>query len=198
MPRPSIDLAGQRFGRLVAIQSIGYHNHKALWKCECDCGNFHTAAATHLQNRHTRSCGCLKNRRGRPKHGFSKSGERHPLYHTWTSMRRRCNNPNDPAYKYYGGRGIKVYERWDADFAVFLNYILTNIGLRPPGMVLDRIDNNRGYEPGNVRFRERQTTKAMRDPGAPAQSDLCLVPVYTSVAAVNLRPRIRRSRQTCH
>jgi hypothetical protein len=88
------------------------------------------------------------------KHGLA---DNHPQYSAWLNMRRRCSNPDHPHYKYYGGRGIRVCKEWEC-FATYLN----DVGERPKGMSLDRIDNNGNYEPGNVRWATKSTQSQNR------------------------------------
>lgn len=92
---------------------------------------------------------------GKPKHGLSRT----PEYRAWQQMRRRCTNPEHPAWPGYGGRGITVCARWLDDVEAFV----ADVGRRPgPGFELDRIDNDRGYEPGNCRWVDRQTNSRNR------------------------------------
>jgi hypothetical protein len=89
------------------------------------------------------------------RHGYAstKPGQRTPEYAAWDSAKQRCTNPNHPRWKDYGGRGITMCEAWRTDFLVFLR----DVGPKPVGYTLDRIDNDRGYEPGNVRWTDWKT-----------------------------------------
>lgn len=86
-----------------------------------------------------------------PRHGHGRRGRITPEYHTWKNMLTRCRNPRVSDYKHYGGRGIKVCDRW-LDFANFL----ADMGRRPPGLTLNRINNNGNYEPGNCEWTTRK------------------------------------------
>jgi len=145
MPK-AINITNQRFGRLVAIASIGKDSRGVIhWLCHCDCGNACATRVASLRSGKTRSCGC---RSRRYKHGHTKGGRRHPLYATWCTMLRRCYDPKATGYEYWGGRGIAVCERWQTSFVDFL----ADVRERPSGHWLDRIDNDGDYEPGNVRW----------------------------------------------
>jgi hypothetical protein len=150
------DLAGQRFGLLTARNYVGRNRQgHSLWRCECDCGNANfVVAGTSLHSENTRSCGCLK--RKLTSERSRTHGMRHtPEYRAWRCMLNRCYRPTEKEYENYGGRGIRVCDGWREPhgFTAFL----ADVGLRPgPKYQLDRLDNDGGYEPGNVRWRTKR------------------------------------------
>lgn len=156
MTRP-INIAGRRFGRLVALERIGHtaHGH-AAWKCRCDCGTEIVASRGNLRAGTTRSCGCLKREvtgaRSRT-HAMSDT----PTWNSWRAMVERCTNPNNIGFRLYGAKGITVHPPW----RFFANF-LRDVGERPDGMSLDRIDGSRGYEPGNVRWADMRRQQRNR------------------------------------
>ena len=137
----------QRIGRLVVLGQVCIGPPVVL--CLCDCGNYTEVVASSLlpnrQGYRTLSCGCLRAEGSKPIHGMCDSAE----YQAWHSMKDRCLRPTHKQYHRYGGRGITVCDEWQSSFQSFYDHV----GSRPGrGYSLDRIDNDKGYEPGNVRW----------------------------------------------
>jgi len=156
-----VDLTGKRFGRLVVL-AIGErtpNGHK--WVCACDCGQGASVLGSNLRTGRQVSCGCFsrESKRARITHGESsrvrpnaanRRGES-VEYRTWAGMKRRCFNPNDHHFYAYGARGITVCDEWAGPGG--FERFLAHVGRRPSDAhSIDRIDNDRGYEPGNVRW----------------------------------------------
>jgi hypothetical protein len=152
-------MLGKRFTRLLVVASAGVKDEKRQWLCLCDCGTETTVITKRLNSGHTRSCGCLKRElhaakcRSRATHGMTKSR----TYKSWQAMKERCLNPRATRYPQYGAKGVSVCQRW----LTFENF-LADLGERPAGMTLDRINNARGYEPENCRWATYATQTANR------------------------------------
>lgn len=145
---PRLDLTGQRFGRLVAL-SPTRDRYRIMWSCRCDCGAESTVTVGDLRHGATTSCGCWRRESSSLRSRTHGDSRRNPKeYRIWRNIKTRCTNDAVAGYVNYGARGISMCDRWNESYEAFLE----DMGRSPPGTSIDRIDNSRGYEPGNCRW----------------------------------------------
>jgi len=143
----AIDLTDQKIGRLTAIRRLPKNAEGTVWLWRCECGTEKVINLRNIRQGKTRSCGCLGNERrlaASTTHGMTGSG----AHRSWTAAKSRCFTPSNNRYPKYGGAGITMCDRWRDSFADFLE----DMGERPDGATLDRIDVMGNYEPGNCRW----------------------------------------------
>lgn len=199
----SIDLTGQRIGKLIVIEltdKISSTGNR-IWKCKCDCGNYCEVTSNNLLDgiRYangrggTKSCGCLLGNRPRHNKDSLYNGR---IYRIWRCMKNRCEYEKSKDYPNYGGRGIKICKEWKHDFMAFQNWALLH-GYED-NLTIDRINNDGNYEPSNCRWATKITQlKNRRRTAYPWRKELIVVETgkyYDSIAEcarhMNIKPNL--------
>lgn len=166
---------GDRYGRLTIVREVEQRKYQRFIECKCDCGNTKEFNMYKVLSGVATGCGCgILNNSGQFKknqdahnktHGDSMKDTKHYYIHKlWMRIKRKCYNPNDHKYYRYGARGIKMYEPWINDYQLFKSWILDNLGERPYNTSLDRINNNKHYEPYNLRWATPSQQAYNREP----------------------------------
>lgn len=184
------DVTGKKFGRLIAIRFVPDDSKFSKFLCKCDCGVEKIILTQALIRGLTKSCGCYQKdmRSADIKHGHS-GKNRSKTYNSWAGMMDRCEWGGHPSFARYGAAGIRVDPLWHS-FEAFLS----DMGERPIGTSIDRIDNEKGYAPGNCRWADRRTQALNRSNTIKVIYEGEVVPVFELCERVNISKKALRSR----
>jgi hypothetical protein len=182
-------VSGTKYGRLTIIKEVEPKNTRRYFQCKCECGTIRDFKIYRLTKGITVSCGCFARelskvlgksayernlkpydfKKGQQAHNFVdgdnnkiKKTECYYIARLWQGIKQRCYNPNEKGYRWYGARGIEMYKPWIKDRQLFKQWILENLGHRPEGYSIDRIDVNGNYEPNNLRWADKATQNQNR------------------------------------